>query len=272
MLTKHPLLAGKLVEAWTEDVYRRIVDENNRDEYFEQPRFRLVVDEQDRAIATVSNKYRLVRNADIVAALDIAADKSGLVLEPKRACYRNGRASYRFTAPTLGFRAGNDPSDTFPMVEISNDYRGGGGMRITSGFYRLICTNGAVRDTVAYQDNQHHIGDFSVWDFVEKAITRMMDVFEADRLLANTLAMTPVVAGQELVARMLEETAKRYRPDLERAVRENVLSIGDNMWAYVQAAAEVATHRMQEREHFNFAADPWASRMTELVTANGDTK
>lgn len=274
MLTKHPLLAGKLVEAWTEDAYRRVTLHGGKvDEYHEQPKVQLVIDESDDVIAAVSDKYTLVRNADLVSALDVAADERGLVLAPTMAAYRNGRAKYAFNVPALEYQVTRDPSITIPQIIVRNDYRGGGGLHVQSGYFRVVCTNGAMRGTIAYSDNQRHVGKFDLRKFLGGAIDRIKEIFEVDRLLAETLAATSISEPQqrELVTHLLEFTAKRYQPDLERAVRENVREMGANAWALVQAAAEVATHRMQtnvrgvDRRNYNFAADQWAARVEAAI-------
>ncbi len=260
MLTKHPILDGKLVHAWTEPALRGD----------EPTRFGFVIDEMDTVLAPVTDKYRLVRNADLVSALDVAADERGIVLEPTLAAYRNGRAKYAFHAPNMAYKVGRDPSEMTPQVVLRNDYRGGGGLHVQSGYFRILCTNGLMRGTIAYSDNQRHVGKFNLAHFVGAALDRIREIFEADRLVAETMAATPIVARVELMEKMLADTAKRYHPDLVRAFHDNIGIIGHNAWAVMQAVSEVATHRMQERTHFNFAADAWVARMEALVRENAE--
>lgn len=269
-LINHPALAGKLVHAWTEPCKRDMREHGGESTAkIEDTRFRFVVDEGDNLLATVTDKYRLVRNADLVSAAEIAAEARGLTLEPakgKLSGYSGGRSKYTFHIPELEYQVSGDPSKMHPTLVLGNDYRGAGGLRVSTGYYRLVCTNGAIAGTVAYRDFKRHVGHFDLLQFVGAAVDRLHDIFEADRLAAETLASTPIVAGQtELVARMDETTPARYQDSLHRAVRENTIAMGENAWAYVQAVAEVATHRMQRRERFNHAADPWAARMEAII-------
>lgn len=271
-LIKHPALAGKLVHAWTETAWRMSPEkEGDR----EETRFRFTVDESDNILGVVGEHYKLVTNADFVSALDLAADERGIRLEPVRTKgaltgYYGGRAKYTFHAPDMPMKVGKDPSEITPLVILKNDYRGSGGLHVMSGYFRILCTNGLMRGTVAHRDLQRHVGKFDLMTFVGEALDKIRGVFEIDRLAAETLANAPVPAFAELLEKMSDATAPRYRPDLERAVRENVASIGDNAWAYVQAAAEVATHRMQQRTNFNHAADTWAARMEAIVREHAE--
>lgn len=276
-LINHPALAGKLVHAWLEPAKRDMREHGGQTtDMIEDTRFRFVLDESDAILGVVSDRYSLVRNAELVAAADIAADERGIALEPlggKLSGYNGGRSKYTFTMPSMQYRVGMDPSNINPMLTLRNDYRGGGGLVVQSGFFRHACTNGMVfGKRIAYHDYQRHVGKFDLLAFVGAALDRVREVFDADRLQAEVLANTPIIAGGELLEKIMADTAKRYQPDLERAVRENAATIGENAWAYLQAAAEVATHRMQERSNFNLAADPWVARIEAIVREHAEIK
>lgn len=274
-LIKHPALAGKIVHAWQENCKRDMREHGDEStEKIEETRFRFNIDENDRILGVVTDKYRLVTNAQMISALDMAAEERGLTLEPiaNGTGYNGGRSKYSFSVPSLSYGVAKDPSKVAPVIVLKNDYRGGGGLSISSGFYRLICTNGLVRLVIDNHDYRRHVGDFNLMTFVGRTLDKVRDQFEIDRLLAEKYVATPVVAGQELVERMEKDTPERYHAALDRAVRENAVTIGENVWAYVQAVAEVATHRMQERANFNLSADTWAARMERVIREHAEIK
>lgn len=265
MLVNHKALEGKLVHAWTEPTKREVADGGH-----EATRYKFIVDESDHVLGTVSDRYKLVLNRELVAALDVAADAAGMRLEPAisprhgGAAYENGRSRYVFTADRE-FRVAGDSSALKPTVILKNSYRGNGGIRIEVGIFRVICTNGMIAGTVAYHNLARHVGGFDTYAFVEQAVAALDAEMEKARIEADRAAAQIITAGDELLQRMLADTAQRYAPDLERAVRENTAELGQTEWAYMQAAAETATHRMQERSRFNMAADVWQSRMARVI-------
>jgi len=273
MLTKHPKFEGKVVEAWTEPCYRAGGEET---------RYKLVVDETDTPLGAVTDQYTLIRNADLLSAVEVASDIRGVRLDPLKGAYRSGKSVYHIMMPDYGYRVGADTSDTNPTIILRNDYRGGGGLKIQGGFFRVICTNGLIRGEIAHYSNIRHVGKIDLLHFVETAILKTVEMAEVNRLLAETLAGVRAPEWSEidqLTARELvlvmpglpeviqADTADRYHGDLARAVRENTSAIGNNLWAIAQAVAEVATHRMQERHHYNMAADEWAARQLQRIEA-----
>lgn len=271
MLTEHGRLAGTMPTAWTETAHR--VD----GDHVEATRFKLVCDEINGPLGAVTERYALVQNRELVAALDVAASQQGLTVEPVRATYRNGRASYRFAVPDLEFRANGDTSLTQATIDLRNDYRGSGGLHIMSGWYRLICTNGLVVGVTAHKNLVRHTGTIDVYTFVADAVAKLRDEFEVQRVMAETLAAqryhapTGIPTREEsrkaieagvgtLVDTIISDTAERYVPALAQALWENERDMGPNLWAVTQAVAEVSTHRMR-----GFAADEWATRQLRTV-------
>jgi hypothetical protein len=297
-LTDHKMMEGKLVTAWTEPSYRRTDRLNEAGDLpnevqHDESRFRFVVDELDHIIAGgLTEQYTLVQNREFISALDLAADERGLTLEPRKAVYRNGRGLYEFSVSSHRFQVVGDPSVTDGLIQLGNDYRGQGGLRIQSGWFRMICTNGVIAGVIAHKDTKRHVGEIDVYRFVATGLDRFVERFEVERLLAETLGKegyTPAYdalkiqsqadakaileVGDDLLARILADTPDRYIADVQRAVCENQSAVGETLWGVIQAVSEIATHRMQEtatgdaRANYSFAADSWGSRQLELVRA-----
>lgn len=286
MLTQNKVLEGKLVHAWKEPAYREMRDKDNN-VLHDATRVSLVIDETDAVLGAVTDRYTLVRNRDLVSALDIAADSLGVALEPTKALYRNGRATYHFRAPDLTIKAPGDPSVTTGLVILTNDYRGGGGLGIKSGMFRIVCTNGLVVGKIAHQDLLRHVGEIDIYAFVRDGLQRLVDQFDVNRVLASTLAAHNY-AGLEadtvrirnramaqslvqeaidakvtpgLVPAILADTPERYHRYIRDAVGEEAQVMGANLWALAQLVARTATHAMPATA----AADDWATRQLNRV-------
>jgi hypothetical protein len=299
MLTDHKTFEGTLVSAWDEPTYRRrdcLPTHTSDGTRYEAQRHRFIVDEQDAVLGVVSDRYKLVQNRDLVAALDLAASEVGVNVEPVKVWYSNGRSGYDFRCPDYVLRPRGDTSNTTGLIRLTNDYRGQGGVGFLSGWFRLVCTNGLVVGEIAHRQLYRHTGDIQelVYETMVANVRAFRDNFEVQRVIAETLgnADLPPVSPQrwanlgdqtaarnevrdnpdtDLVNKLLADTAERYHQDLARAIRDNVSSIGRTYWALAQAVAEVATHRLQRRQNgaprarYNPSADEWATRQLNRI-------
>ena len=265
-LSASPNLEGQLVHAWTEPCYRHTVENENSNypiDTYDEERFQFIVDESGVPLATVTDKYTLVTTRDLVSAVDLAADELGINLEANSGQYANGRSYVKLTLPDLSMQVAGDPSPTQATIDLQNDYRGGGSLKLLAGWFRIICTNGLVVGEIASRDIKRHTGKIDLMGFVMPALQKVNDRFVAEKFIAEQLAQE--TQDKELVEQIVASAADRYEGDIRPAVRENNREIGNNLWSLSQAVAEISTHRMQMRANgesrtgFNAAADTWAT-------------
>jgi hypothetical protein len=274
-LTDSKRLTGSLVHAWTEPCKREIetldaLGQVTGSEH--QPeRFKFIVDESGVPLATVTDKYTLITTRDFVSAVDIAADELDIKVEAQSGQYANGRSYVKLILPDLGMQVPGDTSITRATIDLQNDYRGGGSLKVLAGWFRMICTNGLVVGEIASKDIKRHTGKIDLMEFVTPALCKINDRFEAERLIA--LELQRQKQDTELVEQIVASAAGRYEGDIRRAVRQNAHAMGDNLWALSQAVSEISTHRMQTRANgeartgFNAAADTWATTNYNRIVA-----
>jgi len=281
MLTDHPKLKGTMPKAWHEEVWRANPSGDlDAASHEVVPKAKLVVDETDTVLGTVSNRHTIVQNRELVSALEVAADRCNIDVEPLVGRYRRGRATYEFHVPTLDMRPFGDPSKTTPRITLVNDHSGTGGLKVLSGWYRLVCTNGLTIGTVLHQNTVRHTGEIDVLGFVQAAVEKIQDEFEVQGLLARNLwAERHHFVGAEkpreeavkrvsdpdkytptLVDQIIADTSARYDSYLRTAMHENRREIGDNLWALAQAVSQTSTHRMPGAN-----ADAWATRQLNRI-------
>ena len=289
-LTDHKILEGKLVTATKDRSYRHVPGPDGGDR-FEPTRFHHVIDEMDEVIASGrTDQFTLVQNRDLVSALDLAAEGAGIVLTPRSALYHNGQARYEFTPEGMEFTAPGDTSPTMGRIILGNDYRGQGGLSVSSGWFRLVCTNGLTVGTVAHKDTLRHVGEIDLMRFVTEAVTKFQRRYEVEKVLAERLAGVPVEnlyvpttredaqqrAEDDPIAAIYADTAERYHLDLTRTISSNLHDAGRSHWGLAQAVSEIATHRMQttatgeRRTRPNLGADAWATRQLNRIIQNAE--
>lgn len=281
MLTEHKKLEGMMPKAWHEDVWRANPSGDLDAASHEiVPKARLVVDETDTVLATVSNRHTLVQNRDFISALDVAASRLGLTVEPIRADYRNGKARYSFQIPELTMQVDRDPSKTSAKLDLRNDHGGTGGLGVESGYWRWRCVNGLIVGSISHAATMRHTGEIDVLGFVSAALEKVADEFAVHELIAQRLPHTPHhfigvdrpredvlkrvaepdVFTPTLVDEILADTAKRYDEYLRQVMLDNRQEMGDNLWALAQAVSQTSTHRMPGQN-----ADAWATRQLNRI-------
>lgn len=288
-LTSDPKFTGKLVAAWQEPCYR--VEAETHPIEMKETRFRFVVDEMDNEIATVSDRYTLVQNRDLISAFDLAAEELGIRLEVEQAEYHNGQSFYKLRLPDYTFKAKGDTSKTEATVDVRNDYRGNGGLKALFGWFRLVCTNGMVIGEVVKMNAKKHVGQIDLMEFARSGLKKIVARYEAEKLIADTLidieapGFYPrsqedakealkdkeLAEDKRLVLSILADTPNRYHNDLEKALGDYRRELGDNLYSMVQAITDISSHRMQmrangeDRTHFNTSADDWATRQIARI-------
>ena len=272
-LTDSTKFKGSLVHAWTEPCQREVeildAQGNVTGSENSEERFKFIIDENNVPLATVTEKYTLVTNRELVSAVDMAADELGLKVEAERGKYNNGRSYYKLVLPNLSMTVPGDSSTTKATLDIQNDYRGGGSLKLLAGWFRMVCENGLVVGEIASRDIKRHTGDIDLMEFVKPALRKVSDRFEVERLIALELQRRTQSTG--LVDAIIADTADRYEADIQEAVRTNTREMGPNLWALSQAISEISTHRMQTRANgeartgFNAAADTWATRQYNRI-------
>jgi hypothetical protein len=274
-----------VVDAHLESTYRKTPGG------LQETPYRAVVDENGHDLSTVSKAYTLVQSADAISVLESCADMMGLALSRQKGLYRNGRAFFAFNTPDFAFQVPGDTSTIVPNIWLRNDYRGKGSLSLSVGWLRLVCQNGLIRATVARSYAHRHVGTVDLFAFLGGALQKAMEALQVERVIAETLANTPLPkpefeltyssheSAQEaidgnrnlLVAEIFRDTPTRYLAPLAENVHAYVSELGPTRWALAQAVTDVASHRMQETQRGEARRDPnlgamtWASRQVDRV-------
>lgn len=229
------------------------VDEDSPEQMLAPSRFGALVDQFGNVLNTVTPKtYRLIPNAEIISALDLASDQSGLDLRPRgHGDYYNGRSRWSFTTGEPFYVPG-DESPHFTQLDVWHDSRGTGGLSVRGGIYRQFCTNGCTTQVLATGRAQtNHRKDTNLMEFFVTAVSalaegmqRMQQIHQAaGEIKADLRGDTHI---RRAMVQIYRETAPRYRPRLSRMIRRYSEDVGPTVHALIQSVAELATHDMQD--------------------------
>lgn len=220
-------------------------------------RFDTIIDDNGYECGAVSDHYTLIRNQDLVAAVDLASDEIGIELECGPASYHNGRSRFSFYPPDE-YRVAGDPSGIRTQIEIGNGYGGRANISGMSGAFRLICTNGMVIGQVHQAISRKHTGEISVMEVILALLTELVN--QADKHQEVVRHASEISADQVRLDPVFKHTAPRYQKQLHDAIMSNTAEIGNNVWAITQAISEVATHDMP-----GWNATEWQRTQTNRV-------
>ena len=235
-------------------------------------RFGIVVDELGNECGAVSDRYTLVRNADLIAAVDLASDDLGLELECAGGIYSmSGRSQYTFYLPG-DFKVPGDNSDVRTNITIGNGYGGTHNVDGTGGTYRLVCSNGMSIGTIVSAMKRRHVGEFDLMRLVQEMMVKLVEETTTEKQRAILAAETPfewnvskaenegdAVVRQRnntLLQTIAKDTPKRYVQGLSDAIKAYRTDVGHTTWAIVQAVGEIAQHDMNHTQ----AAQNWSRR------------
>ena len=247
-----------------------------KDSGFPEPcRFDVIQDSQGYHVGAVSGRYKLIRNADLIGAIDLASDSLDVPLTVGQCRYQNGRTSLEFTLPDT-YRVTGDPSDIKPLIRIGNDYGGGGALTGAAGVYRLVCTNGMMIGKVETYTTLRHVGEIDLYEFTYGLVNGLVKRAQVHKIIAESTQEMPFewaikqVEGERVDPRLLdnaqllntiaENTPPRYHQPLRDAITRNREDIGRTVWALLQSISEVSTHNMR-----GWAAQNWQRRETNRV-------
>lgn len=251
---------------------QRIVDAD----HVRLSRFHSVVDDNGYETGSVTKHYQLVKNADLIGAIDLASDNIGLDITAGSGRYYHGRSQYTFYLPD-SFRVPGDPSDIRPQIVLGNSYGGKAALTGTAGVYRVICTNGMIAGKVVRADYQRHIGSFDLLPFVTELITAVVSRANEYQTMALVAAETAfhtrvnaalsgaaaadLERNRAFLVDLAATTPKKYRSALKDSILSNRRELGETVWGILQAIAEVSSHDMAG----SWAADTWQHKQTEKV-------
>jgi len=238
-------------------------------------RFDVIQDDAGYQVGAVSPRYRLIQNADLIGAIDLASDELGVTLTAEKGAYNHGKSWMSFSLPDA-FKVPGDPSEIKPMINIGNDYGGGGALTGGAGVYRLICTNGMMVGKIERAQSQRHVGNIDVYEFVYGLVDHLVKRAEVSKIIAETTQDMPfewrlpdivqehvqdkLVQNAQLLNVIAENTPPRYHDPLRQAIMENRKEIGHTVWALLQAISEVSTHNMR-----GWAAQNWQRKETNRI-------
>ena len=239
----------------------------------EPTRFSIVEDSNGYHVGAVSDRYTLIRNADLIGAIDLASDSLGVPLTVERCLYRHGKTSMDFTLPD-DFRISGDPSNLKPLIQIGNDYGGGGSLTGRAGVFRMLCTNGLYVGEQTQHNTQRHVGNIDIYDFVYGLVDGLIKRAEINKVIAETTQDMPfewkaphqdwhaeaLASNAGLLNEIADTTPERYHQPLRTAITGNREEIGHTVWALLQAVSEVGTHNMR-----GWAAQKWTRNTSNLI-------
>jgi len=114
----------------------------------------LIRDDTNEVISIVTNKYKLIKNYELLKTIDRHITKCNGVLTDAT-IFGNARTSYTITFGSMEYTVGNEK--IMPRVIIYNSYDRTDSIKIVGGIFVLVCSNGMTVGTITESVSYTHI-------------------------------------------------------------------------------------------------------------------
>jgi len=200
------------------------------------------------------NKFAVVQNQMLFESFNDASYDLGIDLEVDRATYHpNGATRVDFIFPGREYTVPGDDSKVVPGISTSNHFNGGGKIKGLPFNKRLVCSN---RMTMNFYDlasavSRMHVGQIKrvdLYDIAAQVLQNADDALEVIQLTTTIAAQKHVT--DEQVSHFLDSVekkmAKKYHELVRNVVTDNMNTIGQTAWGFIQGISEVYEHHMDQ--------------------------
>lgn len=248
-------------------------------------RFAALVDEFGNVLNTVTPRtYNLIKNKEVIAALDLVTDDAGYEIKAMESRYYKGRSLWRFTEPEPFYVPG-DNSPHFVMLDVWHDSRGTGGLSTRGGIYRQWCTNGCTTTIFATErKSTTHREQVNLMEFFQETVeTLAKNSATIKQIHQNAGEMEFDLQTDNAVRQVMVEAyrslAPRYRPRLSETIRRYAASrgrtgdasdrdsVGPTVHALLQSVSDLVTHGMQDGVRRHEWGHQTSEALIEAITA-----
>lgn len=220
-------------------------------------------------LGVVSDKYQLLKHADVIDSFRTALD--GVDYDEKIQVAKGGAqlfATYRLNGVKLEVAKGDLVSLQFI---VKNSYDGTNALQIMLGAYRLVCTNGMVVGKQFFSFSQKHFGN----DVSVKIETIREKVGMLRSQFGDTLPHLQEMSRTSMLGLSNEEIEKKIGAKLPKYLIEEVKTRfsedGDHtLWGFYNAMTSAISHNLKRESPIstiNFGKAAWSIASKELKAA-----
>ena len=119
---------------------------------------KFIVTDDGRVLSCMSNDYKLVTNQSLMdTTLPVIKAHGGILNEAVISGDKGAKTFWKFGFPDIPVVSWDTENESHPTVEIWNSYDGSTEIKIMSGTFRLVCSNGMTIGTVLSQSKNKHL-------------------------------------------------------------------------------------------------------------------
>ncbi len=203
-------------------------------------------------LSTVSSKYNLIPNADVVNSVEEALTDAGYNFTTNHVVTKNGAKLYSiYNFPDLEENVDPEVGDDVNMqLVLTNSYDGSMKVGFYLGVLRLICTNGLVRMDKQFVFGQKHTNRFSMEEIIQRAKEATdyyhMNVLGFYKLLQSCPIKTS--EGLKIVQDIIEKKVfpEKYENDAKELWINpaNKIEARRNLWTLFNVFTNIITHKV----------------------------
>ena len=230
----------------------------------------IVREDTGQVLSCVTDRYRLVKNEDIINEANPIIEKYKGVPKEVNVFGRGASFNMRWHFPEHQIKLSNKDEMT-PEIIIGNSYDGTVGVNIMAGAFRLICSNGAVIGIVCTKYKNKHIKSNVSFDNFEEVISETMDktslIFKdefpilqetnfKDKHIVNFIEMFPLQANEMVTQALIANKPKSFW---------DLFNVGTNVLSHHMNRNAQSTHGIEGRLYPTIKK--WAEKEAKVAIA-----
>lgn len=218
----------------------------------------LIRDDTNEVISVVTNKYKLVKNVELLKAIDNYITKQKATLT-SAIIFGNARTSYVIAFKELTEEVNG--ANMFPQIMIQNSYDRTDSVKIIGGLFEILCSNGMVIGDVTNNVSYTHIIGREINTIEEKIDDVVGDVLEFSVNTFPKLKDRQVMSDDIInFMGLFPQMGKDYILDKFKVNKPN------NFYDLMQTGTYVLTHKMnRQTEATHRLEENFVSNLLRLV-------
>jgi len=233
-----------------------ITNSNSSQEIITQAIEAKTVINQDRAHPSRSDRYSLVKTADLISMFEAEGFRWKLVAQERsrKASYKGfGTHMIRLESPEIVSGDSLIDNEIKPVLYLRNSYHGRSRLRLDLGFFRFACMNGLFVGQSLKSFNKKHIGMDQ--EYIKGVFSEMKEAFKGAVPVIRSLMEKEISLDEQLnMAKAILTERLHLQQNVVEAEYSKLLTInrpedsGNSVWKVM--------NRIQENLGLNFNSVP----------------
>jgi len=207
---------------------------------------KFIVTDEGKVISCMTNDYKLITNKSLMdTTLPIINKNGGVLQEAVVSGDKGAKTFWKFGFADTPVVTWNDENESYPTVEIWNSYDGSTEIKIMSGTFRLICSNGMTIGTVVSNQKNKHLNGNNNLDILDTLISNAIEDAVQFGNVAEELSKIKVRPND--IVKLANDIFNQN--SIETYTQKVMLNKPETYWDLLNICTNMTSHSMRRDTH-----------------------